>query len=87
LQEIIKADGEGDKSISPEISAIAMSSDRKLICIGTIQENAKLHFWELFSKTSLKALALSNIIMVTNIKFAYDSKHIVCLVTLLFCTL
>ena len=79
-QEFIKVDAENYFSSSPEISAIALSHDKKFLCAGTIQANAKLILWEICSKTCLKNIPLLNASIITHIKIAYDSRHICCIV-------
>jgi len=79
-QEFIKVEGDNIFSSSPEISAIALSHDRKILCAGTLQKNAKLLIWDICSRTKIKSLSLINAYYISYIKFAYDSQHICCTV-------
>lgn len=81
-QEFIKVEGDNVFSSSPEISAIALSHDRKILCAGTLQKNAKLLLWDICSRTKIKSLSLVGAYYISYIKFAYDSQHICCTVCL-----
>lgn len=60
-QEFIKVDG-GKHSSYPQISAIAMSHDRRLLVVGTSSDHAKILVWDIGSQTSLYDLILMDII-------------------------
>jgi hypothetical protein len=77
FQEFIKLDQTAQSS-SPEISCIALSIDKKLLCAGTIETKAKLLIWDICSRTCVRSLTLNNCSMVMNIKFAYDNRHVCC---------
>lgn len=77
-QEFIKVEGESISSSSPEISAIALSHDRKILCAGTLQKNAKLLLWDICSRTKIQSLSLYGAYYISYIKFAYDSQHLCC---------
>ena len=83
-QEFIKVEGDAIFSESPEISAIALSHDRKILCAGTLQKDAKLLIWDICSRTKIKSLSLINAYYISYIKFAYDSQHICCTVIYFF---
>ena len=47
-------------SCHPEISAVSFNDDRKILCIGTTQAQAKLIIWEICSQTMVNEMALGN---------------------------
>ena len=55
-----------------------MSHDKKLLCAGTIETKAKLLIWDICSRTCVRSLTLNNSVMVTNMKWAYDNRHMCC---------
>ena len=63
----------------PEISAMAMDEERKIIAVGTTQSSAKIIIWEVCSRTMLSTMNLPMIVTVLNLKFAHDSRHICCI--------
>ncbi|CAD8183513.1 unnamed protein product [Paramecium pentaurelia] len=77
FQQFIKLD-QSDTSSSPEISCITLSQDKKLLCAGTIELNAKLLIWDICSRTCVKNIVINNAVMIMNIKFAYDNRHLIC---------
>ena len=80
IQEFLRVDSETLFSTSPEISMFALSQDKKFICAGTVELQAKLIIWEIYSRTCIHTIKLANCSIIQNIKFAFDSRHICCLV-------
>ena len=77
-QEFIKVDCDNLLSSSPEVSALALTKDKKLLCAGTHQVNAKIIVWDICSRTCIKHLSVLNSSLITNIRWAYDNRHICC---------
>ena len=75
-QEFFKVDGEASTPTAPEISALALSTDRRFICAGTQEIHASIYIWEVCSRTCIKSLKLNNCSIIQNIKFAYNSCHV-----------
>ncbi|KAL4497254.1 hypothetical protein ABPG72_011189 [Tetrahymena utriculariae] len=76
-QEFIKLD-QSPTTINPEISCFVLSKDKKLLCAGTCQIQAKIIIWDICSQTCLKQMILNNSNYILHIKMAYDNRHIVC---------
>ena len=55
-----------------------MSHDKKLLCAGTIETKAKLLIWDICSRTCVRSLTINNSVMITNLKWAYDNRHMCC---------
>lgn len=79
-QDFLRVDINDIFSTSPEISNFTISDDKKYLCAGTIDTRAKLIVWEIDSHTCVKSLTLSNCSIIQLLRFAYDSRHICCVV-------
>ena len=77
-ENFLEPDSKNYYSISPEISTLTLSKDRKYLCVGTIQSKAKLITWEITSRTYLKSLILDDCCVVLNICYSFDKKSIAC---------
>ena len=75
-QEFLKVDEGNDLPTAPEISAYALSLDKRLLCAGTQELNSRILIWEICSRTCVKTLKLKNCTSIQIIKFAFDSQHI-----------
>lgn len=80
-QEFLKVDEGNVFSTAPEISAYTLSTDKRFLCAGTQELNARIIIWEICSRTCIKTLKLSNCTSIIIIKFAFDSQHICALGT------
>ncbi len=76
-QEFLKIDEGNFFSTSPEISSYTLSNDKRFLCAGTQELNARILIWEICSRTCIKTLKLNNCTCIQIIKFAYDSQHII----------
>ena len=74
-QEFINLD-EYLSSDYAQISCFVLSKDKRMVCAGTMQVNAKILVWDLCSRTSLKSITLTNTNHIENVRFAYDNRHI-----------
>ena len=78
-QEFLQVDSRNLFTISPEISCLALSDDRKILGVGTTQTAAKIIIWEICSRTMITSMTLNVVITILNLKFAHDSRHICCI--------
>lgn len=62
----------------PEISAMSISNNRKLLAIGTFSEEAKIFIWDISSETTVFELSLKEIIEVHHLSLSDNCKYIVC---------
>lgn len=77
-QEFIKLDDNRD-SVFPEISCFTMSKDKKILCVGTSQINAKILIWDICSRSSLYSITLLNTSLIQMVKLAFNNRHVLCL--------
>ena len=61
----------------PEISAMTISGDRKILAIGTFSEEAHIFVWDINSETTLFRLNLKEIVEVTLLRFSHSNNYIV----------
>lgn len=76
FQEFLKIDEGNFFSTAPEISTFTLSNDRRFLCAGTQELNARILIWEICSRTCIKTMKLNNCTAIQIIKFAFDSQHI-----------
>lgn len=77
-QSFLEPDSENIFNTNPEISCMAICRNRKFLCIGTSQTQAKLIIWELTSRTFMKSMTLSDCCTILMLKYAYDTRMIAC---------
>ena len=75
-QELLRVDEESIFPTAPEISALALSLDKRFICVGTQEIDARILIWEVCSRTCIKILKLNNCTSIQNIKFAFNARHV-----------
>lgn len=78
-QSFLEVDSENIFSVNPEISCLAISHNRKFVCIGTTQSNAQLLIWELTSQTFMKNMTLQDCCTVLMLKYSYDTRMVACI--------
>jgi hypothetical protein len=78
-QSFVRADEGNSMSTSPEISCIAICSDRRFLCVGTLENNAKIIKWDALSCTKLNTIVLYGYTCIEFMKIAFDSHTLVCL--------
>lgn len=69
-------DSQNEYTISPQISTLTISKDRKYLAVGTIQSKAKIITWELTSSTFMSSITFEDCCVVLNICFSSDMKRI-----------
>jgi len=75
-QEFLRVDEETLFPTAPEVSTFALSLDKRFICVGTQELNARILIWEVCSRTCIKTLKLNNCCTIQNIRFAFNSRHV-----------
>jgi len=77
-QSFLEPDSENIFTTNPEISCMAISQDRKFLCIGTTQTHAQLILWELTSRTFMKNMTLNDCCTILLLKYSFDHRMIAC---------
>ena len=77
-QVFLEPDTENIFTTNPEISCMAISKNRKFLCVGTSQTHAQLIIWELTSRTFIKNMTLNDSCKIMLLKYAYDTRMICC---------
>lgn len=67
----------------PQISSISLSANRRLLYVGTSEENAKVITWDIGSKTCISTVVLKGILEVKCVKACQNSEWLatICLST------
>lgn len=78
-QSLLRADEGNSMSTSPEIFSIAMCSERRYLCAGTLESNARIIKWDALSSTKLNTIVLYGYTCIEFMRFAFDSNTLVCL--------
>lgn len=77
-QTFLEPDSENIFNTNPEISCIAICRNRKFLCIGTTQTQAKLIIWELTSRTFMRSMTLTDCCTILMLKYAFDTRMVAC---------
>ena len=76
-QEFFMLEKDMDEQFTcPEISTFTRTIDMKIVCVGTAEDEATLYFFDINSKQFLRKLALIQLVIITHIKYSYDSKYL-----------
>lgn len=62
-------------SIHPEISAMVLAEDKRLLLVGTAEEEAKLLLWNISTNTYLTQIPLPTFVSVLILKLSLSAKR------------
>jgi WD40 repeat protein len=83
-QEFLMTETQMEKHfIAPQVAALALSNDRRFLCVGTLEDPATLYFWEVCSKICFHQLKLPEVVQVIYLGYSHADLHVlaVCLTT------
>jgi hypothetical protein len=61
----------------PEISCFQLSKDKRMLFIGTAQNQAQLIVWEISTHTMVNKITLESVSVILFITCAYDNQHLI----------
>lgn len=80
-QTFLRPEEQRFTATSPDVSCFALSDDKRLLFIGTSQSEANIIVWEISTQVQLARFILPNCCTIMYLKVAFDSKHIIIVVS------
>lgn len=80
-QTFLRPEEQRFTATSPEVSAFALTEDKRILIIGTSQSEANIFVWELSTNMMLSRLIIPNCCQILYMKAAHDSKHLIIIVS------
>ena len=77
-QRFLDSNTDDERGVSEEITCLAMSPNREMVCAGVSQQRARLKFWELSSGKPLQGVVLHNCVTLNHVRYAFDNETVGC---------